>query len=125
MAWQALTFTKGATTIEADVLTEGAEELPSVKVGSTARTVSGRLRSSIKDEKREWQFTHAIMSLAAYESLRTLVKFGAFVTVAGTIVNDNAGFLATVELGSRTFVEDRTNTDGLVCRCAMTVRSAA
>jgi hypothetical protein len=125
MAWSPLTITKGATTIEVDILTESAQELPSAKVGSAGRVMGGRIRSSISNEFREWQFTHAIMLADDFETLRNMVKNGAFVTVAGRLVKSVGGFLATVELGASDYVEDTSVADGFKQRVVMTIKTAA
>jgi hypothetical protein len=84
--------------ITLEVQLAGAARLENIYVGSKSRAFAGNLRSSIRAEKRAWQFTTPPMATADVATLRTAIANGAFVTVGGTLIG--ADTLCTVVIAS-------------------------
>lgn len=124
MAFLTVTPVGGGSTITLDVSADGgAGELPSTKIGGGSRSFAGNWRSSIRDEKREWQFALAMQTATLFETFRNVVKNGALVTVAGDAVVPSTGFTAVVEIGQADFVESTPTTEAYLKRAALTVRT--
>ena len=56
---------------------EGASQRKSEEIGETVRTFSGALRSTVRAEKRQWDFLTAPMPLAQGNAIRALRGFRA------------------------------------------------
>jgi hypothetical protein len=114
----------GGSTITLDVSADGgASELAPVRIGSASRSMSGSFRSDIRTEKREWSFVLAMQAIGLFETFRTMVKNGAFLTVAGDAVVPSSGFAAVIDIGECSFVESSPTTEGYLKRAALTVRT--
>ncbi|MBA3853329.1 MAG: hypothetical protein C0503_02880 [Gemmatimonas sp.] len=69
--------------ITVPVSTSGAQVLPPERIGSSARTFDGSLRTTIRFEKRGWKFRTPPRPVADWSALEAAVAFGAFVDCSG------------------------------------------
>jgi len=66
-------------------------------VGSSSRTFSGTLRTTVRAEKRVWGVTTGLMLAADADSLVAAVALGAHVSCSGDVI-DTAGGSVTCEV---------------------------
>jgi hypothetical protein len=119
-----LTITKAGTTIIVDVSAAGgATEREARRVGETVDVFSGGLSSSVSAEYREWEWPAALMTQAAYETLRALVALDAIVTVNGEAVG-NVATPAMVRVTGAGYVQDVRDPTGFKRRAVLNVRAA-
>lgn len=86
-------------------ITGATENAPDAVVGSDSRAYDGSLRTTVRDEKRSWQFTTKPTLQADYETLRDAVKDGQHVTIGGDAVT--GGATARVTITSAPYVKTR------------------
>jgi hypothetical protein len=72
--------------VEYEVLADGAEQSESTYIGQRKRAFDGTLRSSERDEKREWKFNLLFMTNADLQTLRNNIALGAVVSCGGPLM---------------------------------------
>lgn len=81
-----------------------------VRVGSSNRTFTGALRSTVRAEKREWQITTGMMLDADVNTLKAAVTLAAQVTCSGNMLGGSV--TCEVEVGDDAYPNVATS-DGL------------
>jgi hypothetical protein len=84
------------------VSAQGPAQKASERIGSTSRTYNGKLRSTIRAEKRVWGFTTGLMLTADAAALEAAVALGAHVSCSGDALNTTV--TCEVEIGDRSYV---------------------
>lgn len=77
----------------------GAQEGAIEQIGSESRAYAGNLRSTVRDEKRNWSFTTRSLSSSEESNIRAAIANGAFITMSGDILG-GASLLVSVALSS-------------------------
>jgi hypothetical protein len=77
----------------------GAAEKQKETVGSDSRAYAGNLRSTVRAEKRNWQFTTKTLSTVDDAALVAAVAGGVFVTCAGDALGVSVTCRVTVTDG--------------------------
>lgn len=99
-----LTISDGITTLTLDVDTDGARESEPDRIGSTERAMSGRWRSSVAQEFRNFTFVVPQLAETDYQTLRALVARDRLRTVAGDAIGSS--ITARVRLTDAPFTSD-------------------
>lgn len=89
--------------VDYEVLQDGAQEAPPRRTGTVEEMFSGRLRSTVRAENREWSFDLAPMPTATYNALRADVAGGQEVQVTGDLL-DGQAYTCFVELRGAQFI---------------------
>lgn len=91
--------------IDVPVSTSGASKLAPERIGSSARAFDGSLRSSVRLEKRGWQFRTPLRPSGFWTALESAVANGTFVSCAGDAIG--ATVLCEVTIGESELVAVR------------------
>lgn len=119
-----LVIRRGTTSVVVDVGTDGgASETGGRLIGETVPTVAGPLASTVSGCYREWKFPAAMMSPAAFETLRALLALDAQCLVSGDALGTSAGLKCRVRMTGAPFVSDLVTPTKAKRRAALTVRS--
>ena len=78
------------------VSTSGAQVLAPERIGSSARTFDGSLRTTVRFEKRGWRFRTPSRPVADWADLEAAVAFGAFVECSGDAIGGTVTCEVTV-----------------------------
>jgi hypothetical protein len=88
--------------IVVNVSTQGAAQCAAERIGSTSRTYNGGLRSTVRAEKRVWNFTTTLMLSADVATLLAAVALGAHVVCSGDALR--ATVTCEVEIGDQPYI---------------------
>lgn len=69
--------------ITVPVSPSGATVLAPERIGSSARTFDGSLRTTVRFEKRGWKFRTPPRPISSWATLEAAIAFGAFVECSG------------------------------------------
>lgn len=82
--------------ITVPVSSQGASQGATEVVGNESRAYAGSLRTTVRAEKRAWQFTTKTMSAADAAALVAAVAGGVYVAVAGDAIGSSISCRVTV-----------------------------
>lgn len=93
----------GGVTVE--VVSDGAAEREPFTVGESVRAFDGSLRSTVRAEKREWQFETYDLSPVQFATLRAAIgPSGSLVTCSGDALG--AALLCEVTITAAPYIRD-------------------
>jgi hypothetical protein len=92
-----------------DVMTDGATEEEDERMGQSVRAFDGTLRSTMRTPKRVWQFTLGPLTETDYQTLRTNVGAGLFVTCAGDALGGSV--TCEVTITAAPYLQDASQTN--------------
>lgn len=101
--------------VDYDVQITGAHRPERIKIGAASRAFAGSLRSTVRAEKKVYEFRLAPMSQATAATLKANTANGAFVTVTGTLI-ESGPFSAQV-----TITDDELYFDGSQLTTALSI----
>lgn len=71
-----------------EIQAEGAVRRASAVIGETARAFSGALRSTVRAEKRSWDFRSAALTPTEAATILGLIAGGVYVDCSGSALDD-------------------------------------